>query len=106
MANTSDIPDGKVLPPEPNLHLILDAIAVALASLPGADGIMLLRAEVALTKQHSKGYNLGKQHGYRDGYQLGYQEGVADGRREALDHAAREEAESVLIKASALGRPA
>lgn len=92
-------PNGDVLPPQPDINSIVDLIAIAIAKLPGADGLTILRSHAVMDKQFSKGRTRGLEEGFRDGYERGYQEGLQDGKREALDTLSREEAERATLKA-------
>jgi flagellar biosynthesis/type III secretory pathway protein FliH len=100
-SNNPAAPNGDILPPAPDFHTILETIAVALSKLPGADGMMIGRAQAALESNYAKGFRTGAELGRRDGYQVGYQEGVEDGHREALDKAARELADTAILQAAA-----
>lgn len=100
-SNMPAVPGGDVMPPEPNFHSILGALAVVFSKMPGADGLMVGRAQAALESKFAEGFHRGKEQGFRDGYQRGYQEGLNDGRREALDERAQEEAERATLKAAA-----
>ncbi|MGQ0545546.1 MAG: hypothetical protein ACT4P3_09475 [Betaproteobacteria bacterium] len=93
-----------VLPPEPTLHDPVRAIKIALSKLPGADGMMIFRAQAALEGKYAEGFRAGREQGFSAGYQGGYLEGLEDGKREALDKKAREEAERTTLKAQARAR--
>jgi flagellar biosynthesis/type III secretory pathway protein FliH len=99
--NLPTVPGGNVMPPEPNFHSILGALAVAFSKMPGAEGMDIGRAHAALESKFAEGFHRGKEQGFRDGYQRGYQEGLNDGRGEALDERAQEEAERATLKAAA-----
>lgn len=104
--NTAVQPAGSadVHPAQLNLHDVLKALTVALAKLPGADGLLIGKAHVALESKHGEGFRKGKEAGFREGFDQGYNDGLEDGKREALAHEAAEEAERATLKASAKAR--
>ena len=85
-------------------HDVLRIITIALASTRGAEGLDKLRAQSVMEEQYARGDRTGYARGTREGYQRGYLEGLEDGRREALGEIAKEEAECVAIKHTALAR--
>lgn len=87
-----------------NLHDVLKAFTIALSGLPGADGLLIMKAHAALESKHGEGYRKGKDAGFREGFNAGYQEGLADGKREALEREAADEAERITLKAAANAR--
>jgi flagellar biosynthesis/type III secretory pathway protein FliH len=96
--------DGEILPPEPNLRDVVAAVVVALSKLPGADALLIGRAQATLEGKYAEGFRRGSEHGVRRGYQLGYSEGLDEGRREVLDRQAAEIARDATLKAAARAR--